>query len=241
MAGRLCALPPTGEYWAVFAAVTAIVATFSLTGCEPAVGLYQPAITWRTSTALGLPYRRGRLRAGVRLPAQGPSHITWDPALDRSPNRHWRRWGTDRLVRMTLCVADDYRRAHPEAPRLVIGDMSRPYGGPFGRRFGGLGHSSHQNGMDVDVYYPRFDELETAPLDAGDIDTERAQDLVDRFAAAGATAIYVGPGTGLRNPPGRRTIVRVLRNHDDHMHVRIARRAPARPLLRDPPRTSPPA
>lgn len=225
MAGSLGAAALGGEDAEVFSVVGAVLASISMSACEPQVGIYQAAIPWRRSVALGLPYKRGRLRAGVQLPAEGLHHVTHDPALDLAPNRHWRRWGTDRIVRMVLCVAEEYRTEDPDRPRVVIGDLSRPNGGPFGRRFGGLGHSSHQNGLDVDVYYPRWDGRETAPVDAGDIDLERSQELVDRFVAAGATVIYVGPNTGLTNPT-RRRVVRVLRNHDDHMHVRIARRAP---------------
>lgn len=222
MAGVFGAAHVTGEDGAVFAIVGALAASLSLTACEPQVGAYQTAIPWRRSTAVGLPYRRGRLVAGVRLPADGLHHVTFDPVRDVTPNRSWRRWGTDRLVRTVLCVAEDYRTEHPDWPRVVVGDLSRPYGGPFGRRFGGLGHASHQNGRDVDVYYPRWDGQETAPEDIGDVDIERSQELVDRFVAAGATAIYVGPNTGLVDP-SRRRIVRVLRHHDDHMHVRIPR------------------
>jgi hypothetical protein len=46
-----------------------------------------------------------------------------------------------------------------------------------------------------------------------------AQDLVDRFAAAGAESIYVGPNTALTGPPG---LVVPLANHDNHLHLRIA-------------------
>ncbi len=78
-----------------------------------------------------------------------------------------------------------HRRAHPGAPRVLVGDLSRPRGGPFGPRFGGPGHVSHQNGLDVDVYYPRRDRLEAAPTRVAQIDRRLAQDLVDRFLAAG--------------------------------------------------------
>jgi hypothetical protein len=45
-----------------------------------------------------------------------------------------------------------------------------------------------------------------------------AQELVDRFVAAGAEVIYVGPNTPLTGPPG---VVVPLTNHDNHLHVRI--------------------
>jgi predicted Zn finger-like uncharacterized protein len=175
------------------------------------------AIRWRRSIAVGSP-SAGRLIRGVRLPAQGPAFFTWDPVLRRSPNRPWRRWGTDRLGRVLLAVAREYRVAHPNAPRMAIGDLSRPHGGDFGTRFGPIGHASHQNGLDADVYYPRADRRERAPRYASQIDRRLSQDLVDRFLAKGAQVIFVGPNTGLTGPPGR---VQALANHDNHLHVRL--------------------
>ena len=109
----------------------------------------------------------GALRRGVQLPAEGPDWFTWDPVLKQSPNRDWRRWGTDRLVYTVLDVLAEYRLADPWAPRVGIGDVSRRHGGEFGRRFGGLGHASHQNGLDADIYYPRVDGRELRPYSPG--------------------------------------------------------------------------
>ena len=155
----------------------------------------------------------------MHLPARGAGFVTWDPNLHRSPNRAWRRWGTNRLVRLLLAVAREYRSAHPGARPLLIGDLSRPHGGDFGRRFGYVWHASHQNGLDADVYFPRKDRGRRAPRTAADIDRRLSQDLVDRFVRAGATKVFVGPGTGLTGPPD---VVQVIPQHDDHIHVRIA-------------------
>ncbi len=91
-------------------------------------------------------------------------------------------------------------------------------GGPFGREYGGLGHLSHQNGLDVDLYYPREDGLEREPWRPGLVDRALAQDLVDRFVAADARLVFVGPRLGLEGP---RRIVQPLVHHDDHLHVRL--------------------
>ena len=184
---------------------------------------YAPVV-WRKSRSLGLPWD-GRLVSGVRLPAEGATFFTWDPALRRSPNRSWRRWGNDRLVRTVLDVLAAYAAAHPRAPRVGVGDLSRPHGGSFGAQFGGLGHASHQNGLDADVYYPRKDRRETAPTRPAQIDRRLAQDLVDRFVAAGARFVFVGPHTGLE---GSRAVVMPLVHHDNHMHVRIPNPIPPR-------------
>jgi murein endopeptidase len=176
-----------------------------------------PRIHWRRSRAVGLAYS-GRLVRGVRLPREGRHYFTWDGILHTSPNRWWRRYGTDRLVRVLLRVTAAYRRAHPRAPRVAVGDLSRPHGGDFGPRYGGDGHASHQNGLDLDIYYPRRDRRERQPTRVRQIDRRLAQDLVDRFVRAGAERIFVGPRTGLEGPRG---IVEALVNHDDHLHVRI--------------------
>ena len=174
-------------------------------------------VEWRESVAVGTP-ESGRLERGVKLPAGGPAFFTWDPVLRRSPNRAWRRWGTDRLVRVLLRVAREHHAAHPAAPRMAIGDLSRPHGGDFGPRFGYIGHATHQNGLDADVYYPRADGRELAPRDASEVDRPLSQELVDRFVTAGAEVIFIGPGTGLRGPTG---VVTPLVQHDNHLHVRL--------------------
>jgi murein endopeptidase len=171
------------------------------------------------SHAVGKPFA-GRLVGGVPFPPEGVAFGTWDPALKQSPNRVWRRYATVATVSRVLTVLAAYRAAHPAAPRVLVGDLSRPSGGPFGRRFGGLGHASHQNGLDVDVYYPRVDRLEQAARRPEQVDQRLAQDLVDLFLHAGATKVFVGPRLELKGPKGR---VMALTHHDDHLHARFAR------------------
>jgi murein endopeptidase len=169
----------------------------------------------------------GVLRHGVQLPAESFDFVTWDPVLKRTPNRGWRRWGTVKLVDTAELVLRAYRDAHPDAPRVLVGDLSRRHGGWFGARYGGLGHASHQTGLDVDVYYPRKDGLERAALRPDQVDVAAAQELVDRFIRAGATRIFVGPDLPLRGP---RRIVTPLVYHDDHLHVRLSTRRVNEPV-----------
>ena len=171
------------------------------------------------SRALGLPWD-GRLEGGVELAAAGRAHFTWDGVRERSPSRSWRRYGSARLVGTLLAVLREHAAANPGAPRVGVGDLSRPGGGSFGRRFGAPGHASHQNGLDVDVYYPRRDRRERPPRRPRQIDRRLAQDLVDRFVAAGAAKVFVGPSTGLTGPPA--IVEELPAYHDDHMHVRLA-------------------
>ena len=178
----------------------------------------RPRIQWRHSEAVGLPYA-GKLRRGVQLPAEGRTYFTWDPIHETTPNRGWRRWGTDRLIRTTLRVARHYERENREAPRLTIGDISRPHGGDFGPQYGEIGHASHQNGLDIDIYYPRRDGRERAPVRPSQVDLRLSQRLVDMFVAAGAQKVFVGPSLDLRGP---RKVVMPLVHHDNHLHVRLS-------------------
>jgi hypothetical protein len=169
------------------------------------------SIAWRDSRAVGVPHA-GRLVDGVALPVAGPGWVTWDPVLDRRPNRAGRLYGTDALVRLVLAVVDGYHAANPDAPRVVIGDLSRRLGGAIDE------HVSHENGLDVDVYYPRRDGKLRPPATVSQIDLRLAQDLLDRFVAAGAQVVFVGTSTSLRGPGG---VVVPYPNHNNHMHVRI--------------------
>ena len=70
----------------------------------------------------------------------------------------------------------------------------------------------------VDVLYPRVDWEEKRAWRPGLVDRALAQDLVDRFVAAGAVYVFTGPSLHLRGP---RKVVVALVHHDDHMHVRV--------------------
>ncbi|MFN2471366.1 MAG: penicillin-insensitive murein endopeptidase [Gaiellaceae bacterium] len=198
------------------ALVAGIAARHPLTPSRPAVRATSPPgwITWRRSQSVGVPWD-GRLENGVQLPPAGPRFFTWDPVKKRIPNRPGRRWGNDRVARVLLRIVRDYRGRFPTAPRLGIGDLSRAEGGPFGPV-----HVSHQNGLDVDVYYPRLDGRERPPRRAEQVDQRLSQWLVDRFVAAGATRVFVGPNLALTGP---KRIVEPLWNHNNHLHARFPR------------------
>jgi hypothetical protein len=170
-----------------------------------------PKIDWHHARSLGLPYG-GRLVDGTQLPVKGPNWVTWNPITDSVPNLPKRLYGNEHTIRTILSVTGAYRAAHPHAARVVIGDVSRDTGGPMDD------HLSHQNGLDVDVYFPRVDRQLRAPTASGQIDHRLAQDLLDRFVAAGAQMIFVGHSTGLHGPAD---VVMPWPGHDHHMHVRF--------------------
>ena len=169
-------------------------------------------VEWRRATSVGLPFS-GRLADGTQLPVEGPDWVTWNPVTDSAPNLPHRLYGHERTIRTTLSVISAYRTAHPDAPRVVVGDISFRDGGTMEE------HVSHQNGLDVDVYYPRLDGRLSAPGSTSQVDRDLAQDLLDRFVAAGAQTAFVGYSTGLRGPSGA---VVPYPNHENHMHIRFA-------------------
>jgi hypothetical protein len=168
-------------------------------------------VEWHHATSVGLQYA-GRLVRGTQLPIKGPDWVTWNPVTDSSPNLPGRLYGNEHTIRTILSVVAEYRDAHPHAPRVVVGDISFRDGGRMDE------HLSHQNGLDVDVYYPRLDRHTSAPTITRQIDRRLAQDLLNRFVAAGATMVFVGYSTGLRGPSG---VVVPYPNHENHMHVRF--------------------
>lgn len=168
-------------------------------------------VDWHNATSVGLPYS-GRLINGTELPYEGADWVTWNPNTDSVPNLRHRLYGNERTIRAILSVVGGYRKAHPGAPRVVIGDISLRNGGTMDQ------HVSHQNGLDVDVYYPRLDRYLSAPIARSQVDQALTQDLLDRFVAAGAQTVFVGYSTGLRGPSG---VVVPYPNHENHMHVRF--------------------
>jgi murein endopeptidase len=169
------------------------------------------------SRALGQT-NHGRLACGVQLPAETDALITWDSPLGVSPSRGWRRWGTEKLIDVVEEISLDYGTRFPIGPRLVVGDLSRPRGGKFDERYGGVGHASHQNGLDVDIYYPRRDGLEMPPERPELVARKRAQWLVNRVSR-GARYVFIGPNVGLVSPA--RHVQYLPSYHDNHLHLRI--------------------
>jgi murein endopeptidase len=170
-----------------------------------------PEIDWHNATSVGL-WWSGSLVDGTQLPVEGPDWVTWNPVTDSVPNAPRRLYGNERTIRTLVSVLAQYRAAHPLAPRVLVGDISFEGGGPM------EAHVSHQNGLDVDVYYPRRDGALRAPQSADAIDRRLSQDLLDRFLAAGAHMVFVGYSTRLHGP---QRVVIPWPNHENHMHVRF--------------------
>lgn len=170
-----------------------------------------PAIEWNRATSFGLQYA-GSLAGGTQLPIEGGDWVTWNPNTDSVPNAPHRLYGHERTIRKLVAVIEGYRADNPDAPKVVVGDISFREGGPMDQ------HRSHQNGLDVDLYYPRLDGRLRPPRTPDQVDRRLTQDLLDRFVAAGAQIVFVGYRTGLRGPSD---VVEPYPNHEDHLHVRF--------------------
>ena len=91
------------------------------------------------SESKGTPWG-GRLAGAAQLPPEGYGYALFRP-------NNGRNYGTDDLVFGLIQVTADLRKADPDGPKLVIGDLSQKKGGSIS------GHVSHTNGRDADLVF----------------------------------------------------------------------------------------
>ncbi|MGH6866797.1 MAG: penicillin-insensitive murein endopeptidase [Methyloceanibacter sp.] len=101
-------------------------------------------------------YAKGCLAGGVALPINGPD---WQ-VMRLSRNRNW---GNPRLVDYLERLASA-ARALDGWPGLLVGDMSQPRGGPML-----TGHTSHQVGLDADIWLTPMPDRIFTPQEREDI------------------------------------------------------------------------
>jgi murein endopeptidase len=132
-------------------------------------------------------YQAGSLAGGVNLPDSGPGYEHW---LGTDPNDA-DDWGDLALLQ---CVEAVGRELAAVGVTLHVGDLSKKPGGPF------FPHKTHQNGLEVDVHYPRKDG---APLpldifvDQQKIDLAATRDLFEIFARSCDVAAIFAPSDQL--------------------------------------------
>ncbi len=85
-------------------------------------------------------YSHGCLRGGVELPINGPH---WE-VMRLSRNRNWGHPELVSFIKRTSAKIAKATGWHG----ILIGDMAQPRGGPLP-----FGHTSHQVGLDVDIWY----------------------------------------------------------------------------------------
>ena len=115
-------------------------------------------IDWRAGISRGLPFG-GSLVDGTQLPGRGAELGHVEPGHGQRPER------AEAPVRQR---AHDPRgrRGDRRVPRREPGGAARRRRRhqPRGRRADADEHVSHQNGLDVDIYYPRLDRALRAPV-----------------------------------------------------------------------------
>ena len=183
-------------------------------------------------------------RASARWSGGATTQLPDQPGLiDRWDAR--RAWGTKLLVETILDATERLAWEHPDWDPVVVGDISKRWGGPM------FGHKTHDLGIDADLgLYVKggrqpdgFVDVRPADLDTRAtwtlimalLDTENVQFMVldqrhiDRLRDYGLTelglpleevdAIFVPRSTRLNWE--RRGVVRHAPNHLSHLHVRI--------------------
>ena len=101
-------------------------------------------------------YAKGCLSGGVSLPINGPD---WQ-VMRLSRNRNW---GHPRLLDYLERLASD-ARGLDGWPGLLVGDMAQPRGGPMI-----TGHTSHQIGLDADIWLTPMPDRVLTPQEREDI------------------------------------------------------------------------
>jgi murein endopeptidase len=178
------------------------------TAAGPAGAAKLPDCQRYPSVSIGSP-GNGRLVHGVLFPATGPDHFAWNFRAQRIGDSDRTRWGNCHVVRAVLRGLAAYRRRNPDAPRVAVGDMGLRHGGDID------GHSTHENGRQIDLYFPRRDRAFREPHAVAQVDLRLSRELVRAILAAGAYRVLIGPHIELGPLP------RVIHwpHHDDHLHA----------------------
>ena len=181
--------------------------------------------------SIGLPHH-GALRNGVEFPQDNPYFTSY---------RTGNQWGTPEAVDGLLYAAGRVRERFGPSNKLVLGDISSQFGGKLGH------HKSHQAGRDADVGFffvdgnPGFLERGTA----SNLDIPRTWAFAEALIETGsAQMIFVdwsvqeilynyvkyrlnAPESYLTqvfqypNRGNRSAIIRHVRGHLNHFHVRF--------------------
>jgi penicillin-insensitive murein endopeptidase len=178
-------------------------------------------------------YSAGCLRGAAKLPMDGRGFQVMHPS-------RLRYYGTPDLIDFIGKLGKSLRAEG--FGDLMIGDLSQPRGGPAPG-----GHSSHQTGLDVDIWYWQPAAATKAPLPRADRESLKARSVLDskgtlraefaprvaamlRLAASDprVTRMFVNPlikkalCADAESDRAWLEKVRPWYGHDDHVHVRLA-------------------
>ncbi|MFB9951583.1 penicillin-insensitive murein endopeptidase [Rhizobium puerariae] len=179
-------------------------------------------------------YAKGCMSGAVALPTDGP---TWQ-AMRLSRNR---RWGNPEMIALLEQFSRDAARLG-WGSGILVGDISQPRGGPMLS-----GHSSHQIGLDADVWFTPKPERTLSPqerenmpftsmldkskfltVDSSKWTSTHAKVVMKAASYPQVERVFVNPAikkklcdtwTGDRSLLGK---VRPIYGHDEHFHIRIS-------------------
>lgn len=209
-----------------FFAVTAMAATCSLlalTGFAGEPSVWSRALEPAKGPALSIGgYSSGCLQGGKELPLEHGGLRVMKPERRRN-------FGHPLLVDFVQGLGA--RLAEQQLPPLAVGDLGQPRGGPAPN-----GHASHQNGLDVDLWFapaaPNAEQYSVVDLEAqkpGPHWSDRVPKLLQLAASdARVDRIFVNPVIKrelCETTQGERAWLGKLRpwwGHNEHFHVRLA-------------------
>ena len=178
-------------------------------------------------------YSAGCLKGAVKLPMDGPGFQVMHPS-------RLRYFGTPDLVKFIEHLGSQLHEQH--VGDVMVGDLSQPRGGPAPG-----GHSSHQTGLDVDLWFWQPKAAEHGPLPKADRESIKSRSVLDGKSGVRpelvsrvstllqltaedphVERIFVSPLIKRQlcaNTSGERDWLGKIRpwyGHDDHFHVRLA-------------------
>ena len=196
----------------------------------PETMLAEP-IRWRRSSRVGRT-DAGRLVRGVQLPSEGEHFFTWDPIRRTTPNRRWRRYGTDRLVRVLLRVVGEFQGG--PSGRAARGGR-RPHrarGAATSARASGSPATRHTRTVSMSTSTTRAATGVSAERPTWRRSTARSPRISSTASCAPARDSRSWAPSSACAVTAR--IVQAIPNHNDHVHVRLL---PAARRLRLSPRS----
>ena len=108
----------------------------------------------------------------TQLPISGTGFYSY---YANQPDGRAHQYGLPETVQALQALGAAWQRAHPQGPRIGIGHLSLRGGGPTPE------HSSHQNGLDVDIRPVRNDgREESVYYQWSQYSRSLTQELVDR-------------------------------------------------------------
>jgi hypothetical protein len=164
------------------------------------------------------------------------------PSSSLISTRRYRNYGTEEMIYAILAGVYHLHQEFPDAPRLILGDLSKKFGGHFPP------HVSHQSGRDADIGYfakgqkhktinglfkvtsKSIDVAHTWAFIEGMLKTGLVEGIFIDYRLQKALYRYAKKHQRLSNdqlkyyfsyPVWKGKVISHLRGHDDHMHIRF--------------------